>query len=70
MTELSIIIVSFNTCDLLRECLQVLDKAAEGISHEVIVIDNASRDQSADMIAEEFPSVQLIRSDQNLGCCC
>jgi len=65
--EASILIVSFNTCDLLRECIQLLQRGAAGVSHETIVIDNASRDGSADMVAAEFPEVRLIRSESNLG---
>jgi len=65
--DISVIIVSFNTCKLLRECLQTLAKEAGSVSYETIVIDNASRDGSADRVAREFPNVQLIRSEVNLG---
>jgi GT2 family glycosyltransferase len=65
--DLSVVIVSFNTRDLLRKCLQTLERDAEGIAHETIVTDNASSDGSADMVAGEFPTVRLIRSDANLG---
>jgi len=65
--DLSVVIVSFNTRDLLRECVTELERQAVDISHETIVVDNASRDSSADMIAAEFPSVQLIRNQLNLG---
>lgn len=65
--DLSVVIVSFNTRDLLRTCLQsVRDECADG-RIEVLVIDNASRDGSADMVAAEFPQVTLVRSDVNLG---
>ncbi len=63
----SIVIVSFNTRDLLRECLQSLDNEAGGIPREVFVVDNISRDGSADMVEQEFPDVKLIRSTVNLG---
>jgi len=65
--DASIIIVSFNTRDLLRECLQTLQCGGAGASYETIVIDNASRDGSADMVADEFPEARLIRSEINLG---
>ncbi len=65
--DVSIVIVSFNTRDLLRECLQSLEKESQGISKEVFVVDNISRDQSADMVDREFPEVKLIRSQVNLG---
>jgi GT2 family glycosyltransferase len=63
----SIVVVSFNTRDLLRECLQTVERNAGGVACEVIVVDNASRDGSADMVAAEFPGTRLIRSSVNLG---
>ena len=71
----SIIVVSFNTRDLLRECLTSLREECahlpEGMSAEILVVDNASRDGSADMVAAEFSGegtpLHLIRSDVNLG---
>lgn len=63
----SVAIVSYNTRDLLRECLQKLILECEGIACEIFVVDNVSRDGSADMVAAEFPGVSLIRSDKNLG---
>ena len=65
--EVSVVIVSFNTRDLLRECLQSLAVEAAGIDHEVIVVDNASRDESAQMVAAEFPQARLLASSVNLG---
>jgi GT2 family glycosyltransferase len=74
-TTVSVIVVSFNTRDLLRECLTSLREECarlpEGLSAEILVVDNASRDGSADMVAAEFSGpgtpVRLIRSDVNLG---
>ncbi len=65
--ELSIIIISFNTRDLLRQCLELVIAEASGLPSEILVVDNASRDGSAEMVEREFPAVQLIRSDVNLG---
>jgi GT2 family glycosyltransferase len=65
--DASILIVSYNTRDLLRECIQALQRESLGVSYEIIVIDNASSDGSADMVAAEFPEVRLIRSEINLG---
>jgi hypothetical protein len=65
--DASVVIVSFNTRDLLRECIRTLQREAGGVKHETIVVDNASRDGSADMVATEFPEVRLIRSEINLG---
>jgi len=65
--DISVVVVSFNTRELLRGCLEALRKESEGISTEVFVVDSASRDGSADMVAAEFPEVKLIRSNVNLG---
>lgn len=64
--QLSIIIVSWNVRDLLRKCLQSIYKQTK-TPFEIIVIDNASRDGSADMVAEEFSEVELIRNEKNKG---
>ena len=63
---LSVVIPSWNTRDLLRECLRTLDEAAKPVT-EVIVVDNASTDGSADMVAAEFPAVRLVRNAENTG---
>ncbi|MFH1840806.1 MAG: glycosyltransferase family 2 protein [Candidatus Shapirobacteria bacterium] len=66
--DLSIIILNYNTCDLLRACLQSVNRSILGEYRiEVIVVDNASRDGSAPMVAKEFPEVSLIKSSKNLG---
>lgn len=65
--DISVVIVSFNTRDLLRECVATLEREAADLAHETIVVDNGSRDGSADMIAAGFPDVRLIRSPVNLG---
>jgi N-acetylglucosaminyl-diphospho-decaprenol L-rhamnosyltransferase len=66
-TGLSIIIVSWNTKDLLRQCLEHIFKGDPGIPIEVIVVDNASTDGSPDMVKTEFPRVRLLRNAENLG---
>ncbi|HEX2923292.1 MAG TPA: glycosyltransferase family 2 protein [Chloroflexota bacterium] len=64
---LSIVIVNYNTRDLLRDCLRSVQNS-EGIQDmELFVVDNASSDGSAAMISEEFPSVQLIENPTNAG---
>jgi hypothetical protein len=62
----SVIIVNWNTRDLLRGCLHSI-AAETSAAHEVIVIDNASRDGSAAMVAAEFPDVVLIANADNRG---
>ncbi len=69
--HLSIIIVSYNTCELLRACLASVYRSAAAtaahLSIDVIVVDNASRDGSAEMVRNEFPLAHLIASPDNLG---
>ncbi len=62
---LSIIIVNWNTRDLLRACLHSLPLTDPAT--EIIVVDSASADGSADMVRAEFPTVTLIASPDNLG---
>lgn len=65
--KLSAVIVNFNTRDLLRACLQSVEKSEDAPSLELFVVDNASSDGSAAMVAEEFPWANLIRSEDNRG---
>jgi len=67
MKELSIIIVSWNACEFLRGCLNSIRTSGCLLVREIIVVDNASADGSAEMVATEFPEVTLIRSNENLG---
>jgi GT2 family glycosyltransferase len=65
--DVSIVIVSFNTRHVLRECLESIARESVGLEVEVWVVDNNSSDGSPEMIEQEFPSVHLIRSRTNLG---
>ena len=67
MIELSIIIVNFNVKEYLRNTLLSLYETDKRINIEVIVVDNASTDQSADMVRKEFPDVMLIENEINVG---
>ena len=60
--DITIIIPNYNTRDLLRECLQSIYEQTRGISFEVICIDDNSSDGSADMVAQAFPQVILVRN--------
>jgi len=64
-TMLSIIIVNYNTRELLKQCLQSL--RIHNPLAEVIVVDNASSDGSPEMIRIEFPDAKLVPLDKNLG---
>ncbi len=61
----SIIIVSYNTCTLLRQCLK--STLCIALPVDVVVVDNASRDGSSEMVEAEFPGVHLICNSANLG---
>ncbi len=65
--DLSIIIVSWNVRDLLRACLHSIDAGRGDLALEVIVVDGASSDGSVDMVQTEFPWVNLIACDENVG---
>lgn len=65
--KVSIIIVSYNTSGMLRECLQSVFENETGHRVETIVVDNASRDDSVKMVREEFPQVVLIANSWNAG---
>jgi N-acetylglucosaminyl-diphospho-decaprenol L-rhamnosyltransferase len=64
---LSVCVVSWNTRDLLADCLSSLEADPEYGGWEVVVVDNASADGSATMVASRFPRVRLIRNPSNLG---
>jgi hypothetical protein len=65
--DLSIIIVSFNTRDLLRETISSIYKTANTLSYEIIVVDNASSDGSPEMVEAEFKEITLVRNKENVG---
>jgi GT2 family glycosyltransferase len=65
--DLSVVVVSFNTRDVLRRCLRTLDAEGENLSLEILVVDNGSRDGSVEMMAREFPHVRLFQAGTNLG---
>jgi GT2 family glycosyltransferase len=65
--DLSVIIVNWNTRDILRDCLKSVETHLDTVRHETIVVDNASSDGSAEMVAKDFPSVRLICNAENVG---
>ena len=67
MIDLNIIIVSWNTRDLLKECLESIYRYTSGITFEVFVVDNASSDGSANMVRKLFPQVSVIANNHNVG---
>lgn len=67
VVDVSIIIVSWNTCDILRDCLCSIYRETKRLKFEIIVVDNASSDGSADMVQSDFPDVTLIVELTNRG---
>lgn len=65
--DLSVVIVNWNTIDMLGDCLLSVRAGFAGLKTQTIVVDNASEDGSPDMVARDFPEVELIRSGTNLG---
>jgi GT2 family glycosyltransferase len=65
--DVSIIIVSWNTKELLRDCLTSVYERAGDCDYEVIVVDNASTDGSVDMLRSEFTQLILIENSENRG---
>ena len=65
--DLSVVIVSLNTRDVLRECLETLAIASAGLAVQTIVVDNGSTDGSQQMLQADFPAVLLLQSAENLG---
>jgi len=64
---LSILVVNWNTRDLLKACLQSIKAYPSSDPYEVVVVDNASQDGSAEMVRSEFPWVRLVASEKNTG---
>jgi asparagine synthase (glutamine-hydrolysing) len=65
--DLSVIIVNWNTREILRSCLASVKAHLASVSHETIVVDNASSDGSDEMVAKECPWVRLICNEENVG---
>lgn len=64
---ISVIIVNFNGIKFLEACLRSVIKQLEDLTHEIILVDNDSKDQSIVFIKENFPMVIIIESKENLG---
>lgn len=64
---ISIIIVNYNVREFLVNALHSLQKALIGIQNEIFVVDNASIDDSVEVLKRDFPSVILIENNENLG---
>ncbi|WP_010135950.1 glycosyltransferase family 2 protein [Ochrovirga pacifica] len=65
--KLSVVIVSYNVCYFLEQCLLSVYKALENVDGEVIVVDNVSIDNSCEMVRTRFPQAKLIANTKNVG---
>lgn len=65
--DLSILIVNWNVADLLDKCLESIQHYTTGCTYEVIVVDNASTDDSVERVQKKYPWVKLIPATENLG---
>jgi N-acetylglucosaminyl-diphospho-decaprenol L-rhamnosyltransferase len=65
--DVSVVIVSYRVPELLRACLASVQREAVGCSYEVIVVENASGDGSAELVRDEFPDLRLIALERNIG---
>lgn len=65
--DISIIIVNWNTGNLLYNCVKSIVEETNNVNYEIIIVDNNSSDNSCDKIEEEFENVNIIYSDENLG---
>lgn len=67
MERLTVVVVSYNTAELLSHCLESVLKSRMDHPYKVYVVDNNSSDQSAELIKRDFPNVGLIQNQQNIG---
>jgi GT2 family glycosyltransferase len=67
VADVGIVIVNWNTRDLLRGCLRSLAASEPSVKRRVVVVDNASSDNSAAMVRTEFPEVTVLENAQNIG---
>jgi len=65
--DVSFIILSHNTRQFIEPCLASIERQVRGISYEIIVVDNASKDDSVDFIRQKHPQIKLILNDRNQG---
>lgn len=67
MIDLSIVIVSYNTKDILKKCLESIENTSKNFTYEIVVVDNASADGSSEMVKTNFKDVILFANKENLG---
>ena len=65
--DLSIIMVNWNTKDLLEKCLESVLKNVKNVTYEVVIVDNNFSDDSVDLVKQRFPNFKLLVNDKNIG---
>ena len=65
--KLSIVIVSYNVCRFVAQCLDSVQKASSDLDVEVFVVDNASSDDTVSYVSQHYPWAKLIANEENLG---
>jgi GT2 family glycosyltransferase len=65
--KISIVVVNYNMCSLLKQCINTLIRACRDIDNEIIVVDDASTDKSVPLFQNEFPEIKLIQNTQAMG---
>jgi GT2 family glycosyltransferase len=67
MSDISVILVSYNTIEMTKIALSHLLASSQNIDMEVIIVDNDSKDHSADILRREYPQIKLIENKKNVG---
>ena len=67
MSRLGVIILSYNTKKLTLECIESIKESAPNLSYEIILVDNASTDQTIREVTKKYPDVNIVKSRSNLG---
>jgi GT2 family glycosyltransferase len=65
--DLSVVIVNWNTKELLLNCIESFYRTTKGLTFEIFVVDNGSQDGSVDSVRRTFPEIELIQNQENLG---
>lgn len=65
--DISVIIVNYNTRDLLADCIESIIENTAGVDYEIIIVDNASHDNSREAITSRFKYIKWVQSHENLG---
>jgi len=65
--DLVVSIVSYNSLNFLRECLNSILSSPPGVGHEIIVVDNASGDGTDEFVKRNYPEIILISNNRNIG---